>query len=65
MAKLTRDEVNEKNLDFITKFEFQEMHEISRQNVDYLIKKNKIDYMRPAHEFFIVLSEKTLKYKKR
>lgn len=62
--EISKDDVRKKKLDYIPIQEFIDRFEppLKKTAVDYLIKHDKIDYMRPGNERLIVLTKKTLSY---
>lgn len=64
--EISKEEVVEKGYEFVTVQTFCDSFNpdsISRENVFYLIKNDKVDYMRPGNERFIVMTDKTKSYR--
>lgn len=64
MAQIKKDKVLKDKLGFLTIQEFIDKYHpgLTAPAINYAITEDKVDYMQPGRERFIVLSEKTLKY---
>lgn len=64
MAKISKTKVIKDGLEFMTIKKFiDKYHEgLTVPSINYAIDNNKVDYMQPGRERFIVLTTNTLKY---
>lgn len=64
MAKFEKKKVVKENLDFMTIHDFIKKYHpgLTVPSINYAIDKDKLDYMQPGRERFIILTAKSLKY---